>query len=135
MPSKLLKQYIEQEKKEKEGKEGKALVRKRVEKLLRRCQRKGIIIPNVSYREGSTEKLKEDEVYQHVRDMCKDPETKVVDEELFSCFCKQVVDLEKLEVMASALEMEGIVPLPDKCYSSTPTVTITINHKKLNKES
>ena len=122
MPSKLLKQYIEQEKKEKEGKEGKALVRKRVEKLLRRCQRKGIIIPNVSYREGSTEKLKEDEVYQHVRDMCKDPETKVV-------------DLEKLEVMASPLEMEGIVPLPDKCYSSTPTVTITINHKKLNKES
>ncbi len=146
MPSQKLKAYIEADRLEKEGKKGKDLVKPYVQKLLKRAKSLGVFLRGVSYQERTSVKFDDIELHAWVKKQCLHP---ILDENgdlqyneegevlamlnrtLWADLTKVVIDEEKLEIAAE----RGIIDLselPEACYTTTISPTVTIDHRKVN---
>jgi hypothetical protein len=118
----LVKQYIELDKEIKLKENLKSKLKPKIEKFLRRCDRAGIKLNGISYKENERYKFNEDELYDWVW-------RQLNNEELFRTLTREVIDIEKLQQADS----EGILDLstlPSECYSITKYTTITVKKEK-----
>ena len=149
MPSKRLNEFIEADRLEKEGKAKKTPLRPYVEKLLKRAKNLGLYIRGITYTEREQVKFDDLELYEWVKSQCFYP---VLDEQgspkrdeqgtvifhpdrfnqaLWESLLTTTIDAGKLEaaVEAGAIDLSQ---MPESCYTSSISPTITIKHDKLN---
>lgn len=130
-----IKEYIECDRLEKASKKRKEELRKdeNLEKFIGRCKGLGVNIFGVKYAKKESIKINEDEVFEYVQDLCREEVNgqMILNEEKFNKFCKRTIDLEKIDEVSKELKMK-VLPLPKNCYQISHSVSITIDHNKLN---
>ena len=148
MPSQKLRQFIEGDRLEKEGRKQKDETRSYVERLLRKAKGMGIFLRGIAYQEREKVKFDDLELFNWVKSQCFTPITnedgiilrdkngkivrsKTFDIDLWNRITKVVIDESELEAVVD----EGLMDLsdmPDTCYNISTSKVITITHSKLN---
>ncbi len=120
MPSKKLQQYIAADKACKEAEAEREKLKAYVQKLLRRCKKMGVKVPQVSFSMAERFTFLEDQLYEWAQD--------TLPAEDFLSITKNIVDMEKLE----ELVMDGKInsyEIPETCYTRTHYYTTRVKHK------